>query len=145
LVSSQMKIENGLSFLNMSIWCGVLIFGFFMSLLIKNQRSTLNAINLEIGSQWNTIEAKHKFVAARLGQHYSYLRKRQKDQSLTLFLVDAIVSMAIAGSTILLLYNSHGLHLYKDVLYFGFWGGIVYLLSALLWWGAKFIFFRCAK
>jgi len=131
LVSSQMKVENGLSFLNMSIWCGVLIFGFFMSLLIKNQRSTLNAIKLEIDSQWNSIEAKHQFVAARLGCHYRYLRKRQKDQSLTLFLVDTIVSIAIAGSTILLLYNSKGLYLYKDVLYFGFFGGVVYFFSAV--------------
>jgi hypothetical protein len=70
------------------------------------------------------------------------LRKRQKDQSLTLFLVDAIVSIAIAGSTVLLLYNSQGLHLYQNVLYFGFLGGVVYLLLALLWWGIKAIFFR---
>jgi hypothetical protein len=142
LVSSQMKIVSGLSFLNVSIWCGVLIFGFFMSLLIKNQRSTLNAIKLEIDSQWRSIEAKHRFVAGRLGQNYSHLRKRQKTQSLNLFLVDAIVSIAISGSTVLLLYNSQGLHLYQDVLYFGFLGGVVYLLLALLWWGIKAIFFR---
>lgn len=131
LVSSQMKLENGLSFLNMSIWCGVLIFGIFMSLLVRNQRSTLNAIKLEIDSQWNSIQTKHKFVADRLGAHYSHLGNRQRTQQLFLVLVSSIVSLSIAVSTILLLYNSQSLYLYKDVLYFGGIGGIIYLLASL--------------
>lgn len=133
LVSSQMKLANGLSFINMSIWCGVLIFGIFMSLLIRNQRSTLNAIKLEIDSQWNSIQTKHKFVAGRLGTHYFHLKSRQRTQQLFLVLVSSIVSVSIAVSTILLLYNSQSLHLYKDVLYFGSIGGISYLLVSLLW------------
>ncbi|WP_139309789.1 hypothetical protein [Teredinibacter haidensis] len=133
LVSSQMKLANGLSFINMSIWCGVLIFGIFMSLLIRNQRSTLNAIKLEIGSQWNSIQDKHKFVANRLSANYSYLKSRQKTQERFLFLVSLIVSLSIAVSTVLLLYNSQSLHLYKDVLRYGFIGGVIYLLLSLIW------------
>lgn len=131
LVSSQMKMASGLSFLNISIWCGVLFFGFFMSLLVRNQRSTLIAIKLEIDSQWNNIKAKHRFVADRLGEHYNYLRGRQRSQNLNLTLVGVIVSISIAVSTILLLYNSQSLYLYKDVLYFGCIGGTAYLLISL--------------
>ena len=134
LVSSQMKMASGLSFLNMSIWCGVLVFGVFMSLLIRNQRSTLNAIKLEIDSQWHSIQAKHKYVAGRLGTHYYYLRRRQNSQYLFLMLVSLIVSVSIAVSTILLLYNSNSLHLYKEVLYFGGLGGVGYLFLSLMWW-----------
>lgn len=134
LVSSQMKMANGLSLLNMSIWCGVLVFGVFMSLLIRNQRSTLNAIKLEIDSQWHNIQSKHKYVADRLGTHYYYLRRRKKSQHLFLMLVSLIVSVSIAVSTILLLYNSKSLHLYKDVLYFGGLGGVGYLFLSLMWW-----------
>ena len=137
LVSSQMKLSNGLSFINMSIWCGVLIFGIFMSLLIRNQRSTLNAIKLEIDSQWNSIQTKHKFVAGRLGAHYFYLKSRQRTQRLFLVLVSLIVSVSIAVSTVQLLYNSQSLHLYKDVLHFGSIGGISYLLVSLIWIGVS--------
>lgn len=142
LVSSQMKMENGLSFLNMSIWCGVLIFGFLMSLLIRNQRSTLNAIKLEIDSQWNNIKSKHKFVADRLGEHYIYLRGRQRAQNFTLALVSFMVAISIVLSTVLILYNSQSLHLYKNVLYFGGVGGLVYCVASLLW---RFISKRVAR
>lgn len=96
LASSQMKPVSGLSLLNMSIWCGVLIFGVFMSLLVRNQRSTLNAIKLEIDSQWSNIQTKHKFVADRLGTHYCYLRSRQRSQQFFLVLISLIVS-ALCG------------------------------------------------
>jgi hypothetical protein len=136
LVSSQMKPSIGLSLANMTIWGGVIIFGIFMSLLIRNQRSTLNAIKLEIDSQWSILENKHALVAGRLGPHYLQLKSRKRSQSLFLKLVSLIVSISIGVSTALLLYKSEYLHLYKDVLFYGGIGGICYLLACCIW---KFI------
>lgn len=131
LVGSQMKYDNGFSFLNLSIWVGMLIFSYFMSLLIKNQRSTLNAIKLEIDSQWNNMQTKHKFVADRLGSHYNYLNGRRRSQNLTLSCVSITVSISLAVSTALLLYNSQSLYLYKYVLCYGGAGGLFFSLIFL--------------
>lgn len=76
LVGSQMKVVDGFALKNIIIWCSALVFGFFMSLLIRNQRSALKAIKMEVDSQWGAIQSKHKYVAARLGSHYVQLKNR---------------------------------------------------------------------
>ncbi len=134
LVSSQMQMTEGLSLKNMSIWFGIIIFGVFMSLLIRNQRSTLKAIQMEIDSQWSNIKNKHQFVAERLNSSYLQLIGRQRTQRWFLMIVSLIVAGSILAGTILLLHNSHSLHLYTEVIYFGVFGAGVYVLICLVWW-----------
>ena len=132
LIGSQMKLSNTFTPTNISIWCGAIVFGIFMSLLIRNQCSTLKAIKLEMDSQWIGIRSKHKFVAEKLGTHYSQLKNRYWLQRFFLMIISFIIATSIVGSTIFLLYNSGSLNIYKEVIYFGSYGGAIYLALCLI-------------
>lgn len=133
IIGSQMKQSEGFSLMNTSIWCGSLVFGLFMSLLIRNQKSTLNAIKLEMESQWSTMQRKHKYAAERLGFHYKQLNKRYLLQRWFLFIISLIISISIAGSTIFFIYNSNASSLYKEVFMSGMYGGLAYTAACLIW------------
>ena len=133
LVGSQMKMTDGFSATNITLWLSVIIFGFFMSLLMRNQRSTLKAIKIEIDSQWIVIESRHRYVAERLGFHYKQLADRYRLQRWFLMLVSFIISGSIVGSTALLLHRSQAHESINEVLFFGVIGGMTYLLIFLIW------------
>jgi len=131
LVGSQMEKTNSLTVKNISLWLGALIFGFLMSLLIRNQRSSLEAIKLEIESQWENIENKHKFVADRLSAHYLQLNKRYFSQKIFLMLISFIVAVSISASTVLLLSSSDLFSVFNNFLIYGAVGGLIYVLVCL--------------
>lgn len=133
LVGSQMKVTNGFSMVNSTIWCGSIVFGFFMSLLIRNQRSTLKAIQLEMDSQWRAIEKKHRYVAERLGLYYRQLQNRYCLQKWFLMLVSLVVSGSILGSTLLLFYRCQAQQRLDELFLYGGFGGMLYILICLLW------------
>lgn len=137
LIGGQVTPENSFTLKNISIWFGAIVFGIFMSLLIRNQRSTLKAIRLEMDSQWDGIKNKHKFVAERLGVHYAQLRARYWLQSFFLAIISTIISGSIVGATGLLLYSAEMLHVYSEVLVYGLYGGCVYLIFC---WLTSFVF-----
>lgn len=133
LVGSQMKQAANFTLMNTSIWCGAIVFGIFMSILIRNQRNTLKAIKLEMDSQWIAIEGKHKYVAERLQSHYNQLQNRYFMQHWFLIIVSAIIAGSILISTALFIYKSQALDVYKEIILNGLYGGLFYLLACLLW------------
>ena len=128
LVGSQMRMTDGFSITNITLWLSVIIFGSFMSILMRNQRSTLEAIKLAIDSQWNAIEKKHSYVAEKLGFHYKQLDDRYRLQHFFLMFVSFIISVSIVGSTVLLLHRSQAHELINVVLLFDGVGVMIFLI-----------------
>ncbi|WP_018416152.1 hypothetical protein [Teredinibacter turnerae] len=135
LAGGQMRESDGFSYVNLSIWWGLLTFGMFMSLLIRNQSSTLQAIKLEIDAQWESMRAKHYSVASRLDEHYYHLGYRRKMQRYFLSIVSFLVSISVAVSTFLLLRNSGMIERLQDpmILFLMFVGGGVYTVLGIAW------------
>lgn len=131
LIGGQMQKTDALTLKNLSIWLGSVVFALLMSLLIRNQKSTLNAIKLEVDSQWSNIKDKHRLVSDRLSKHYLDLHDRFNTQIIFLTLISLVVSASIVGSTTLLLYNSSKLNLFFDVFISGTLGGLIYILLCL--------------
>lgn len=131
LIGGQMQKSEELTLKNLSIWLGSIVFALLMSLLIRNQKSTLNAIKLEVDSQWSNIKDKHRLVSDMLSKHYLDLNDRFQTQITFLTLISIVVSISVTGSTMLLLYNSSKLHLCSDVAVSGIVGGLTYILLCL--------------
>lgn len=133
-----MEKSDSLTIKNISLWFGALVFGFLMSLLIRNQRNSLQAIKLEIESQWESIENKHRFVAERLNDHYLQLNNRFCAQKILLTLISFIVALSISASTFFFLFNSGSIFALKTFLIYGMIGGLIYIflcfLYKLLFW-----------
>lgn len=92
LIGTQMDTANGFSLKNTSIVLGALVFGWFVALLIKNQRSSLDAIHKEICALENKLKAEHAALAEKLMPEYTELEARYKQQKRTLWAVDAAVA-----------------------------------------------------
>lgn len=132
VVGSQMEISTGLTIKNLALWVGALVFGFMMSLLIRNQGNSLEAIKFEIESQWKNIESKHKFVAERLSEHYAQLKNRFYSQKLFLMMISLVVSLSILASTVFLIFNSGSVSELKRFIQYGIYGGVGYIFSCAL-------------
>ncbi len=141
LVGSQMELQSVLSLKNFSIWIGSCVFALLISLLIRNQRSTLKAIKLEIDSQWRVIKAKHLFVEEKMGRLYTNLTLRYWNQVGLLWLIDLIVSFGVVGSTAMLLLSSGEWSRVMDVLRAGIMPATIYIGLCL----ATPIFFLCHR
>ena len=138
IVGSQMKSETELTLSNAAIWLGSIVFAIFMSLLIRNQRETVKAIKAELDSQWKSIKSKHLLVGEKLEVHYSQLKNRYWLQSFFLAVVDFVVALSVAGSSLMLLYNSGQFGKFDQVFSIGRLAGLVYFLITLGWIGAKY-------
>lgn len=139
IIGSQMKSEPELSLANAAIWLGSIVFAIFMSLLIRNQRETVKAIKAELDSQWKSIKSKHLLVGEKLQVHYSQLNSRYWLQRFFLAVVDLVVALSVAGSSLMLLYNSGQFGKLDQVVSVGTWGGLSYILVALIWIGARYV------
>ncbi|WP_444941235.1 hypothetical protein ACJJI3_01445 [Microbulbifer sp. ZKSA004] len=125
LVGGQMKMSSDVTLKNVSIWLGSIVFALLMSLLIRNQRSNLEAIKLEVDSQWANIKDKHQLVVSQLSLHYGQIQQRYTAQYRFLSVVSFIVAASVVGSTALLLYNSSIFNLFSEVLICGGLGAYV--------------------
>lgn len=133
LVGSQMESANTLIMKNFIVWLSAMMFGIFMSLLIRNQRSNLEAIRTELDAQWKEIEEKHKYVSEKLSHHHAKLEERYRGQRNFLFLISLVITTSIIGSTALLLYRSNAIDDWYSVLVCGSYGGYMYMTVASLY------------
>lgn len=106
LVGGQMKPGNGLTFANVLIWLGAVVFATLMWLLIRNQKNTLKAVKTEIDHQWRLIKGEHSQVAAQFEESYYELDTRYKHQQRLLFVVFALVISSMLLATFLLVWHS---------------------------------------
>lgn len=106
LVGGQMEQSDDFPVRNMAVWLGSIVFALFMSLLIRNQRNTLDAIRQEIDSQWASIRSEHLSVAKRLEPNYDSLRNRYWYHRIFLMIISTIVAGVVCGSTYLLWHYS---------------------------------------
>lgn len=106
LVGGQMEAGLAWSVKNLLVWFGAVVFSILMNLLIRNQHHTLNAVKLEIDQQWQLIQGKHRQVAQQFRTSYTQLYARYNHQRILLGTVSALVAVALAFATGLLLWYS---------------------------------------
>lgn len=133
LVGGQMQSTDTWSQRNIVIWLGALVFAILLSLLVRNQKNTLSAINQEIQQQWSTIQNEHKSVADRFTNMYDALDKRYRNHVLLIYTVDFLVAGSLALATGFLLWVSVPRELMWESLRISLWGIPGYLLLLYLW------------
>lgn len=106
LAGGQMVQEHVWSTKNISIWLGVVVMSIFMSMLIRNQRNTLQAVTSEIEQQWLQLEGKYHSVAVRFRTSYQQLNGRSRHQEWLIKIISFLVSLSLFITTLLLLYYS---------------------------------------
>jgi hypothetical protein len=135
LAGTQMKPGEQNVWLNISVFTGLIIFSLFVSLLVRNQTNTLNAVRRECDSQWESIKTKHQNVRPLLEKHYSTLKMRYISQRAKLFIVDLILSLSILGAMWVLFFYLQKESEFTAALKVGSIIGTVYLgLDFLLSW-----------
>lgn len=106
LIGGQMENKGEWISKNVLIWLGALVFAILMDLLIRNQTHTLSAVKQEVDQQRLQIETKYQSVASRFQEVYQEINERHAHQKCMIKLVDALVAICLAISTIVLLYFS---------------------------------------
>lgn len=102
LVGGQMRPSDHLSLSNSLIWLGAAVFTVFVWFLVGNQLNTLDALHGEIDRQWTLIDGQQRAVAPRFKPAYDELERRCTRQKRLLYVVRAIVIIALLGTTWLL-------------------------------------------
>ena len=93
LIGSQLTQENSISIKNVAVILGLLVFIFFMNMLLKNQRHSLEAINLEIIDIKDKLRHSKSSTADKLMPIYSSLDTRFKQQKRAILYVDGILAL----------------------------------------------------
>jgi uncharacterized membrane protein len=106
LAGGQMENTGQWKEANVLIWLGCVVFAVFMTMLIRNQRITLEAVKNEISHQWDQIENEHQSVSDRFQEVYKLLNKRYRQQKWLLRFIDLTVAIVVASTTGLLLWYS---------------------------------------
>ncbi|MEH8253860.1 hypothetical protein [Aeromonas veronii] len=106
LAGGQMVNENSWSTKNTSIWLGVVVMSIFMTMLIRNQRNTLQAVKQEIDQQWLQLAGKYHSVASRFNDSYKQLDSRCYHQEWLIKIISLLVSLSLFITTMLLLHYS---------------------------------------
>ncbi|WP_324062542.1 hypothetical protein [Aeromonas caviae] len=118
VAGGQMVESNGFDSKNLILWLGVFVFSIFMALLIRNQKNTLTAIDHEIKLQWDQLKSKYSAIAPTFSETYSNLNIRYKHQCKLIFVIDFLVSVALASTTYLFLLYTVPDEANKITLYF---------------------------
>lgn len=93
LVGSQMT--SGSNVKNLTIYLSAIIFAFFISLLLRNQRRSLDAINQEIISQKEQLKYEHQALDDRFDHIFSDLSDRYVKHRRILTYIDFAVSFIV--------------------------------------------------
>jgi hypothetical protein len=134
LAGGQMEDKAAWSSKNLLIWLGVLVFAVLMTLLVRNQRHTLHAVQQEIDQQWQQIKGKHHSVADRFSASYKQLDKRYRHQERLIRVVDLLVALALAVTTGMLLHFSVSRELLIESLLWGIYCALPMLTYDVLAW-----------
>lgn len=137
LAGGQMEDKGAWSSKNLLIWLGVLVFAVLMTLLVRNQRHTLHAVQQEIDQQWQQIKGKHHSVADRFSATYKQLDKRYRHQERLIRVVDLLVALALAVTTGMLLHFSVSRQLLIESLLWGMWFTAPLLAWDVLLWAIE--------
>lgn len=130
LIGSQIEPETSITAKNTALFLGAVIFSLLMSLLLRNQTHSLKSIKVEITNQWKEMKEKHLFSSERLEPHYTDLRKRYRQQRLSLALVSMVVSLLTLASACYFIYSTESL--YENtyiILKNGVIGGSIYVAT----------------
>lgn len=96
LISSQLENLSKFTLKNLSVLIGVVVFSFFMNMLLKNQRHSLDAIRMEIEELKHKLEFEHAALSEKLMPAYIELDRRYHHQKRSLRIVDgSIASVAL--------------------------------------------------
>lgn len=118
VAGGQMVDSKGFDSKNLILWIGVVVFSIFMALLIRNQKNTLVAIEHEINLQWDQLKSKYSAIAPSFKGTYTNLQNRYKHQCKLIFVIDLLVSIALASTTYLFLFYTVPETAYKITLCF---------------------------
>lgn len=89
---------------NLLIFAGILFYAFMLTMLIRNQQNTLDALKDEINSHQKLLEAKHKAIADKFKNSFNQINKRYLHQKTMLLWVDIAVSLAFGLVFLLFFY-----------------------------------------
>lgn len=133
LIGGQMENTGAWAQKNIVIWLGALVFALLLSLMVRNQKSTISAIRQEIDQQWKQIEDDHRSVAHRFQDLYSALENRRKDQTHLIFTVEVLVVLSLALASAFLLWISVPEPLMILALWCSLTGVFIYPVGLWIW------------
>ncbi len=107
----------------------MLVFAALMSLLLRNQRHSLDSIRIEMMNQWDEIKQKHVLTTEKLQIHYEDLEKRYGRQKLFLGIVSGIIALAVFASAANFVYSTAELRdNYEIAIVYGICAGALFLV-----------------
>lgn len=108
LARSQMAENNDIR--NYIVIAIVFTFAMFISMLLRNQRASLEAIYNEIKIEKDLIIHEHAAIATRFDSIYDEISMRYKGQISVLLFVDLLIGIiVVAIPTLICLYYNHGI------------------------------------
>lgn len=99
LAGTQMNVVEGVSGKNLLILGGFLVFCALMSLMVRNQMSSIDAIKLEIDGQKDQMKQEHPMMTDALSGAFDELYCQHGRQRRVLRIVDALVASSLAVIT----------------------------------------------
>ena len=129
LIGSQTAPTESVSLHNIFIFFSMLVFSALMSLLLRNQRHSLDSIKIEMMNQWDEIKQKHVLTTEKLQIHYEDLEKRYGRQKLFLGIVSGIIALAVLASAANFVYATAELRdNYEIAIVYGICAGSLFFL-----------------
>ncbi|WP_224992657.1 hypothetical protein [Acinetobacter pittii] len=111
----------GFSMSNLLVIGAIGFYAIVISMLIRNQNNSLQALHEEIKFHKQRFETKHKGLAQKFEKSFTQLESRYSHQKRMLFWIDALVSLAFGSIFLIFIYASSIYYLY-----------IYYLVASIL-------------
>lgn len=104
----------GFSMSNLLVIGAIGFYAIFISMLIRNQNNSLQALHEEIEFHKERFESKHKGLAVKFSKSFEQLESRYTHQKKMLIWIDALVSLAFGSIILIFIYASsiHYLNIY---------------------------------
>lgn len=104
----------GFSMSNLLVIGAIGFYAIFISMLIRNQNNSLQALHEEIEFHKERFKSKHKGLAAKFSKSFEQLESRYTHQKKMLIWIDALVSLAFGSIILIFIYASsiHYLNIY---------------------------------
>ncbi|MDH1859199.1 hypothetical protein N5D44_12985 [Acinetobacter junii] len=104
----------GFSMSNLLVIGAIGFYAIFISMLIRNQNNSLQALHEEIAFHKERFDSKHKGLAVKFSKSFEQLESRYTHQKKMLIWIDALVSLAFGSIILIFIYASfiHYLNIY---------------------------------